>query len=69
MFDGLEFIDFKIIQQELNLIKEEKISLLAPMKNTDIGKYDEELKLINEICVEALILVANVIYKQINSSK
>ena len=69
LFNGLELIDFKTLQKELDLIKEEKISLLAPIKNTNIRKYNKELKMINEVCVEALILVADIIYKQVASSK
>ena len=51
------------------LIKEEEMRFLAPIKNVNIRKYNKELKLINEICVEALILVADIIYKQVASSK
>lgn len=68
LFVGLEFIDFKSLQKELDAIKEEQISFLAPTKNANKIKYNKDLKLINETYVEALILVADIIYKQISSN-
>lgn len=69
LFDGIEFIDFKTLQNELNLIKEEELGILAPVKNVNKREYNKKLKLINETCLESLILVADMIYKQVAAFK
>ena len=68
LLEGLEFIDFKNLQNELNLIKEEEIKHLAPIKSASVRKFNQHLKEIDNICFEALILTANVIHKRIASA-
>ena len=69
LLESLDFIDFTSLQTELDLIKEEEIKRLAPIKSVNVRKFNKYLKEINNICFEALILTANIIHNKIVSAK
>jgi len=68
LLEGLEFIDFKNLQNELNLIKEEEIKHLAAIKSASVRKFNKYVREIDNICFEVLILTANIIHKRIASA-